>query len=94
NRNPLSNFVSTSTDVDVGIDFGTRYRTQKGYLYVLKRIPGRDVNKELPRKDIPYSYEHEIAIPDRIKTEDILGVTPLKKDGSYVGYSLPNPERK
>ncbi|AOE62443.1 RHS repeat-associated core domain-containing protein [Pseudomonas corrugata] len=94
NRNPLSNFVSTSTDVDVGIDFGTRYGTQKGYLYVLKRIPGRDVNKELPRKDIPYSYEHEIAIPDRIKTEDILGVTPLKKDGSYVGYSLPNPERK
>ncbi|WP_346429618.1 RHS repeat-associated core domain-containing protein [Pseudomonas bijieensis] len=94
NRNPPSNFVSTSTDVDVGIDFGTKYRTRKGYLYVLKRIPGRDVNKELPRSDVPYSYEYEIAIPDRVKTEDIIGVTPLKKDGSYVGYSLPNPQRK
>ncbi|WP_434704047.1 RHS domain-containing protein [Pseudomonas sp. Z1-12] len=94
NRNPPSNFVSTSTDVDVGIDFGTKYRTRKGYLYVLKRILGRDVNKELPRSDVPYSYEYEIAIPDRVKAEDIIGVTPLKKDGSYVGYSLPNPQRK
>ncbi|WP_445571270.1 RHS repeat-associated core domain-containing protein [Pseudomonas sp. E102] len=94
NTNPPSKYVSATTNVDVGIDFGSRYGTRKGYLYVLKRIPGRDVNKELPKKDIPFSYEHEIAIPDRIKPEDIIGVTPLKKDGSYVGYSLPNPQRK
>ncbi|WP_260961735.1 RHS repeat-associated core domain-containing protein [Pseudomonas citri] len=94
NRNPPSNFISTTMNADVAIDFGTRYKTQKGYLYVLKRIPGRDVNKELPASDVPYSYEYEVAIPGRVRTEDIIGVTPLKKDGSYVGYSLPNPERK
>ncbi|SDA97905.1 RHS repeat-associated core domain-containing protein, partial [Pseudomonas sp. NFACC15-1] len=94
NRDPPSNFVSTTTDVNVGTYFGTKYNTRKGYLYVLKRIPGRDVNKELPRNDVPYSYEREIAIPDRVKAEDILGATPLNKDGSYVGYSIPNPQRK
>ncbi|WLG21482.1 DUF6531 domain-containing protein [Pseudomonas sp. FP1154] len=94
NRNPPSNFVSTTTSVEVGLDFGTKYGTRKGYLYVLKKIPGRDVNKELPPEDVPYSYEYEIAIPDRVRTEDIIGVTPLKRDGSYVGYSLPNPQRK
>ncbi|SFH39808.1 RHS repeat-associated core domain-containing protein, partial [Pseudomonas sp. NFACC45] len=94
NRNPPSNYVSTSTSVDVGIDFGTKYGTRKGYLYVLKKIYGRDVNKEIPAKYLPFSYEHEIAIPGRVKPEDIIGVTPLKKDGTYVGYSLPNPQRE
>ncbi|MFL1524379.1 RHS repeat-associated core domain-containing protein [Pseudomonas sp. O230] len=93
NKNPPSNFVSTSTDREVGIDFGTRFRTMKGYLYTLKKIPGHDINKELHPNDIPYSYENEIAIPGRIKSEDILGATPLKKDGSYVGHSIPNPRR-
>ncbi|WP_448111833.1 scabin-related ADP-ribosyltransferase [Pseudomonas lini] len=94
NKNPPSNFVSTSTDPEVGIDFGTKYRTTKGYLYTLKKINGHDINKELHSDDIPYSYEFEIAIPDKIKSEDIIGATPLKKDGSYVGYSIPNPQRK
>ncbi|MNI01250.1 Pertussis toxin, subunit 1 [compost metagenome] len=94
NRNPPSNFVSTSTDPEVGIDFGTQFRTKKGFLYTLKKIDGHDINKELHPNDVPYSYEDEIAIPDRIKSDDILGATPLKKDGSYVGYSLPNPQRK
>jgi hypothetical protein len=94
NKNPPSNFVSTSTDPEVGIDFGTNYRTKKGFLYTLKMIHGHDINKELDPYDVPYSYEDEIAIPDRIKRDDILGATPLKQDGSYVGYSLPNPHRK
>ncbi|WP_281355070.1 RHS repeat-associated core domain-containing protein, partial [Pseudomonas izuensis] len=94
NKNPPSNFVSTSTDPEIGIDFGTEYRTTKGFLYTLKRVDGHDVNKVLHPNDIPYSYEDEIAVPDRIKSEDILGATPLRKDGSYVGHSLPNPNRK
>jgi len=93
NRNPLSNFVSTSTDLEVGIDFGTKFRTTKGFLYTLNKIEGRDVNKELAKNAGHYAYEHEIAIPNRIRSEDILGATPLKKDGSYVGYSVPNPQR-
>nr|WP_256590941.1 MULTISPECIES: RHS repeat-associated core domain-containing protein [unclassified Pseudomonas] len=92
NRNPPSNFVSTSTDPEIGIDFGTKFRTNKGFLYTLNKIYGHDINKELHQNDIPYSYEDEIAIPDRIKSENILGATPLKKDGSYVGHSIPNPK--
>ncbi|MCL6699949.1 RHS repeat-associated core domain-containing protein [Pseudomonas sp. T1.Ur] len=91
NKDPPSNFVSTTTDRNVGIYFGTDYKTKKGYLYILKKIHGHDINKELHPNDVLYSYEKEIAIPDRIKSEDIIGVTPLKSDGSYVGYSLPNP---
>ncbi|PWK42526.1 RHS repeat-associated core domain-containing protein [Pseudomonas sp. OV226] len=94
NKNPPSNFISTSTDPEIAIDFGTEYRTKNGYMYTLKRVFGHDVNKELHPNDIPYNYEDEIAIPRKVKTEDILGATPLKKDGSYVGHSIPNPQRK
>jgi RHS repeat-associated protein len=94
NKNPPSNFISTSTDPEIAIDFGTKYRTKNGYMYTLRRVFGLDVNKELHPDDIPYDYEDEIAIPSRVKTGDIIGVTPLKKDGSYIGYSIPNPQRK
>ncbi len=93
NNTPPSNFISTSTSEDVAIDFGTAYRTKKGNLYVLRKVPGRDVNKELGSK-VPFPEEKEIAIPNQINTEDILGVTPLNADGSYVGYSIPNPARR
>lgn len=71
----------------------TRYGTRKGLLYTLKKISGRDVNKELG-KLAPFDSEAEIAIQSKINTEDILGVTPMKRDGNYVGYSIPNPNRK
>ncbi|MEE4134367.1 RHS repeat-associated core domain-containing protein, partial [Pseudomonas viridiflava] len=93
NNTPPSNFISTSTSSDVAIDFGTAYRTKSGNLYTLRRIDGRDVNSELGSK-VPFPEEKEIAIPGQVNTEDILGVTPLKPDGSYVGYSIPNPARK
>ncbi|MGZ0713712.1 RHS repeat-associated core domain-containing protein, partial [Pseudomonas palleroniana] len=92
-NNPPSNFVSTSPSELVGIDFATRYETQKGFLYILKNIPGRDVNKDLG-KLTPFDKETEIAVQRKIDTEDILGATPIKRDGSYVGYSIPNPNRK
>ncbi|MBB2494208.1 RHS repeat-associated core domain-containing protein [Aquipseudomonas ullengensis] len=93
NKTPPSIFVSTSTDKDVGIDFGTAYRTKKGYLYILRRVDGRDVNKELG-KAVPFPEEKEIAIPGGVGSKDILGVTPLNADGSYIGYSIPNPKAK
>ncbi|WP_262416921.1 RHS repeat-associated core domain-containing protein [Pseudomonas sp. P867] len=92
-NNPPSNFISTSPSKRVGIDFATQYGTRKGFLYTLKKIPGRDVNKELG-KLAPFDTEAEIAIQSKIRTEDILGVTPMKRDGSYTGYSIPNPNRK
>ncbi|WLI04345.1 DUF6531 domain-containing protein [Pseudomonas sp. FP597] len=92
-NNPPSNFISTSPSKIVGIDFATRYGTRKGFLYALKKIPGRNVNKELG-KLAPFDSEAEIAIQSKIDTEDILGATPMKRDGGYVGYSIPNPNRK
>jgi RHS repeat-associated protein len=91
-NDPPSNFISTSPSKVVGIDFATRYGTRKGFLYALKRIPGRDVNKELG-KLAPFDAEAEIAIQSKIDSKDILGATPMKRDGSYVGYSIPNPNR-
>jgi hypothetical protein len=90
---PPSYFISTSPSRRTGIQFGTKFETRKGFLYSLKKIDGIDVNKEL-KNLVPFGDETEIAIPNKIDTADILGVTPLKKDGSYVGYSTPNPNRK
>ena len=90
---PPSNFISTSTSADVAIDFGTAYRTKPGQFYILKLIQGRNVNHELGTK-VPFPEEMEIAIPNQILKEDILGVTPVNADGSYVGYSIPNPAGK
>ena len=93
NNTPPSNFISTSTSADVAIDFGTAYRTKPGQFYILKLIQGRNVNHELGTK-VPFPEEMEIAIPNQILKEDILGVTPVNADGSYVGYSIPNPAGK
>ncbi|MFJ4249319.1 RHS repeat-associated core domain-containing protein [Pseudomonas sp. NPDC089741] len=91
--NPPSYFISTSPSKITAIDFGTKNGTRKGYLYTLRKLLGIDVNKKLG-KLVPFADETEIAIPGSIHTSDILGVTPLKKDGSYVGYSIPNPNRE
>ncbi|MCP2053796.1 UNVERIFIED_ORG: RHS repeat-associated protein [Pseudomonas fluorescens] len=90
---PASNFISTSPSRAVGIMFATSYGTKKGYLYTLKSIEGHDINLELG-KQTPYPKEKEFAIHHIINSEDILGATPVKADGSYIGYSIPNPNRK
>ncbi len=90
---PPSNFISTSPSRAVGITFATSYGDKKGYLYTLKNIEGHDLNTELG-KQAPYPKELEFAIHNKIDTEDILGATPVKSDGTYVGYSIPNPNRK
>lgn len=90
---PPSNFISTSSLRSVGITFATSYGERKGYLYILKSIEGHDINLELG-KQTPYPKEREFAIHNTINPEDILGATPVKADGSYVGYSIPNPNRK
>ncbi|MBC3199787.1 RHS repeat-associated core domain-containing protein, partial [Pseudomonas poae] len=90
---PASNFISTSPSRTVGIMFATSYGTKKGYLYTIKSIEGHDINLELG-KQTPYPKEKEFAIHHVINSEDILGATPVKADGSYIGYSIPNPNRK
>ena len=93
NNIPPSNFISTSSSREVAIDFGTPHITKKGQLNTLKVISGHNANHELGSK-VPFPEEKVIAIPNRILPEDILGVTPLKADGTYIGYSIPNPKRQ
>ncbi|MCU1762194.1 DUF6531 domain-containing protein [Pseudomonas sp. 14P_8.1_Bac3] len=93
NRNPPSFFVSTSTSENAAIQFATGYGFEDGFVYVIKNIRGIDVNKKLGLLS-PHRGETEIAMPGGIDSKDILGVTPVRADGSYEGYSIPNPKRK
>jgi hypothetical protein len=93
NRSPPSYFVSTTTNEKEAKKFATGYGLADGYIYVLKNIHGIDVNKELGMMS-PHRREAEIAIPGGIKNHDIVGATPVYDDGSYKGYSIPNPFRK
>jgi RHS repeat-associated protein len=93
NRSPPSFFVSTSTSEKEAIKFATGYGFDNGFVYVIKNIRGIDVNKRLGMIS-PHRREVEIAFPGGIDSRDILGVTPVNADGSYVGYSTPNPHRK
>ncbi|KPG94488.1 hypothetical protein AK821_19990 [Pseudomonas sp. RIT-PI-r] len=90
---PPSGFISTSPSRDVGKEFATGFFTKTGFLYTLKKVPGRDLKKELG-SNYKFGKEQEIAIPRQIKNEDILGATIIIDDGRELGYSLPNPYRK
>jgi len=91
--NPPSNFVSTTPDREVGIDFATRFRMRKGFLYTLRPIPGRDLVKELGKR-YKFSSEREVAIQGGVKKEDILGVTSIEANGQATGTTILNPNRK
>ncbi|MGF6554784.1 RHS repeat-associated protein [Pseudomonas sp. S30_BP2TU TE3576] len=92
-NNPPSNFVSTTPDREVGIDFATKFRMRSGFLYTIRPIPGRDLKKELGKK-YKFSSEREMAIQNGIKKEDIIGVTPVSASGKFSDYSILNPNRK
>jgi RHS repeat-associated protein len=89
---PPSNFISTSLSRDMGKAFATSYFTRPGFLYTLRMIPGHDLKKELGTA-YNFSKEQEIAIPGKIRREDILGATLIIDDGKEFGYSIPNPHR-
>ncbi|HEF4759190.1 TPA: RHS domain-containing protein [Pseudomonas putida] len=93
NRSPPSFFVSTSTSITEAIEFGTSHGFEDGFVYAIKNIQGIDVNKKLGLLS-PHKKEVEIAMPGGIESKDILGVTPVRADGTYEGYSIPNPHRK
>lgn len=44
---PPSNFVSTSPDREIGINFATNFNMRGGFLYSIRMIPGRDLKSEL-----------------------------------------------
>lgn len=73
--------------------FASGFGFEEGFLYTLKRIPGRYVNKELGTRS-KHKNELEIAIPGRIDSKHILGASPVNEDGTYKGYTILNPNRK
>ncbi|WP_392886756.1 RHS repeat-associated core domain-containing protein [Pseudomonas migulae] len=93
NRSPPSFFVSTTTSENEAIKFATGYGFEDGFVYVIKNIKGIDVNKKLGSRS-PHKGEAEIAMPGGVDSKYILGVTPVHADGTYKGYSIPNPHRK
>ncbi|PRA20843.1 hypothetical protein CQZ97_28550 [Pseudomonas poae] len=93
NVSPPSNFVSTSTSRKEALEFASGFGFEEGFLYTLKRIPGRDVNKELGARS-KHKKEVEIAIPGRIESKDILGASPVNEDGTFKGYTILNPNRE
>ncbi|NWA84474.1 RHS repeat-associated core domain-containing protein [Pseudomonas sp. D2002] len=93
NASPPSNFVPTSTSSTQALVFASNYGFEEGFLYTLRKIPGRDVNKELGVRS-KHKNELEIAIPERIDTKDILGASPVNEDGTYKGYTILTPNRK
>jgi hypothetical protein len=91
NTNPPSMYVSTSMSEDVAIKFGTKYFTEDGFYYTIRpSSDALDVNQILGIRS-PYVDEMEIAIPVSVPPRDIRAVTPLNRDGTYLGYSILNP---
>ncbi len=93
NTNPPSNFISTSTSPDVATNFATGFGTRDGFVYAIKPKNGIDVNATLGSKS-PYPTELEIAVPGGISPKDILGATPVYKDGSMANFSILNINRR
>lgn len=91
NQKPPSAFVSTSKDPYIATEFATGGFYDPGNVYVIRKPKsGIDVNLSLGAAS-PNPRELEIAVPWKIEPSDIRGVTPVNADGSYVGYSILNP---
>ncbi|MFS6938726.1 enterotoxin A family protein [Neisseria animaloris] len=93
NNIPPSNFVSTSKSREVTEQFETQFGTSDGFVYAIKSRNGIDVNATLGSKS-PYPHEAEIAIPNGVSSQDILGATPISKDGKLANYSIINLNRR
>ncbi|WP_208605828.1 scabin-related ADP-ribosyltransferase, partial [Rodentibacter genomosp. 1] len=89
NTSPPSNFVSTSISQGVAINFATNFGSRNGYVYAIKPNGGIDVNRTLGSTS-PYPSEQEIAIPYGINPKNILGVTPVDKNGKLGNHSILN----
>ncbi|SFM26063.1 RHS repeat-associated core domain-containing protein, partial [Pseudomonas sp. ok602] len=93
NRNPPSFFVSTTKMPSESVKFATGYGLDLGYIYVMRKVPGIYVNKKLGLLS-PHRREIEVAVPGGVSPKDILGATPINADGSHVGYSVLNPNKR
>ena len=89
NNTPPSNFVSTSKSREVAEQFATQFGTSDGFVYAIRPKNGIDVNASLGSKS-PFPHKAEIAVPNGVAPQDILGATPISKDGSLANYITIN----
>lgn len=86
-HNGPSNFISTTRDEDLYMDWGSRYR------YTVDAPGGIDVDATMPNG--PYGPrssdpESEVAFQGGIPTEHIVGAHPTPPGGT-IGEWIPNP---
>ncbi|MFK3774184.1 RHS repeat-associated core domain-containing protein [Pseudomonas sp. NPDC089406] len=93
NKEPPSNFISTSLLESVASEFATDKGRQSGWLYIIRyQKNGRDVNKELGSNSA-FKEEKEIAVPGGIDRSEILGATHIQKKGTPSNETKLNPNR-
>ncbi|MBC8955052.1 hypothetical protein [Xenorhabdus sp. PB62.4] len=86
-QDPPSYFISPTTSPGVAAEFGSEFYTSKGFVYAIKdkKGVGIDVNATLGRGH-DFAKEVEIAYPGGIKSEKILGASPVNERGDFIGY--------
>jgi hypothetical protein len=92
--NTDSIYVGTSKSVTVARKYFISEK-EGGYIYVIKSSHlGIDVNTVFPKN--PHAYEFEIAIPNGIKTQYILGARQVLKGKRkpFIGSFIKNPNFK
>lgn len=84
-----SGYVSASTNEGVAMESA---EMNQGYVYKIKNtssLQGKNVNQTLGSRS-PNPHEAEIAIPNKIPSENILGAQKVGSDGKYTGEYIQN----
>lgn len=89
--NTPSIYLSTTTNIDVAVEFATKYGCCDGYVYAVRSSNGIDVNRTLGSQS-PWPEEAEIAIPHGAKSEQILGATFVSANETFANHTILNPE--
>lgn len=85
-----TNFVSLSKAPSVATGFATYMGLVSGrHVFVTQGQRGLDVNKRLPFSWYPDQYE--VAVPDAVAPEMILGAYSVSRKGIVAGSFQPNP---
>jgi len=88
-ENEPSIFVPTSKSPNVARDFADMQGS--GYVYTIRgQSNGLDVNAILGKQS-PFPHEVEIAVPDGIRSLDIMGARQVGPNGKFIGPLIKNP---
>ena len=85
-------FVSTSKDINVSMDYATAEGMQDGYIYITHADDYIDMNT-IYGEELAHPHDREFLIKGRIEASQIEGAIPIDKN--YVmGDFIPNPNYK